>query len=145
MSEGKTHYEVLGLSPDADADQIRKRFRELARKYHPDVNPGPGAHEMFLRINQAYDVLGDATRRASYDLTLRDRARKQQPPPGGRPSPPPGAARAGGSRTGATAGRPGAGGSAASGRGTAGGGRGSRETKLMVGSPPPDYLHGPLH
>jgi curved DNA-binding protein CbpA len=78
VSNGKTHYEVLGLSPDASPEQVKKRFRELARKYHPDLNRDrPDYHELFLRINEAYETLNDASRRAAYDLTLRDHARRE--------------------------------------------------------------------
>ena len=77
MSDERTHYQVLGIPQDATADQIRKRFRELARKHHPDLNPHRlESHELFLRINHAYEVLSDPARRAAYDLDLRDRARR---------------------------------------------------------------------
>src|SRR6185503_16861733 len=69
---------VMGLAPDASAEQIRKRFRELARKYHPDLHrEHPEYHQIFLNINQAYEVLSDPSRRAHYDLELRDRARRE--------------------------------------------------------------------
>ncbi|MBE7447859.1 MAG: DnaJ domain-containing protein [Kofleriaceae bacterium] len=58
-------YEVLGVSKDADDAEIKRAFRELARKYHPDLNPG-GA-ETFKEINEAYAVLSDAQTRARYD------------------------------------------------------------------------------
>lgn len=78
MNEKRTHYQVMGLAPEATPEQVKKRFRELARKYHPDLHPDhPEYHEIFLRINQAYEVLNDAGRRASYDLTLRDQARRE--------------------------------------------------------------------
>jgi curved DNA-binding protein CbpA len=74
----KTHYELLGLAADATPQQVKQRFRELARQHHPDVNPDrPESHELFLRINQAYEVLSDPSRRARYDLDLRDRARRE--------------------------------------------------------------------
>ncbi len=95
MSEGKTHYEVLGLAQDASPDEIKRRFRELALKYHPDRNRDrPEFHELFIRINGAYEVLNDPNRRAAYDLNLRDEARRAAarkatapPPPPGRPGP----------------------------------------------------------
>lgn len=77
VSEERSHYDVLGLSRDASPEAIRRRFRELARREHPDSNPDPAAHERFLRINEAYLVLGDQARRASYDLLLRDRERRR--------------------------------------------------------------------
>lgn len=74
----KTHYEVMGLEPTCGLDDIRKRFRELARKYHPDLHRDhPEYHEVFVRISQAYEVLSDQNRRARYDLDLRDRARRE--------------------------------------------------------------------
>lgn len=77
MSE-RTHYEVLELPQDATVDQVKKRFRELARKYHPDLHQDhPEYHEIFVRITQAYEVLSDATRRAYYDLDLRQKSRRQ--------------------------------------------------------------------
>lgn len=74
----QTHYQVLGVEPTASAEEIKRRFRELARKYHPDVCPDKlASHQMFVRITEAYQVLSDATRRADYDLTLRDRSQRQ--------------------------------------------------------------------
>lgn len=79
MSDERTHYEVMGLPTDATPEQIKKRFRELARTYHPDLNPGkPEFHAILRRINQAYDTLNDPTRRASYDLNLADEARRRR-------------------------------------------------------------------
>jgi hypothetical protein len=77
LATQRTHYEVLGLPQDASTDDIKRRYRELARRYHPDLNKErPDANEVFIRIGEAYAVLGDATRRAAYDLMLRDQARK---------------------------------------------------------------------
>ncbi|MER3558657.1 MAG: hypothetical protein C4336_03710 [Armatimonadota bacterium] len=69
----KNHYETLGLPFGASAEQIRKRYRELVRRYHPDVNPSPEAKEQFLRIQEAYQVLSDPERRRHYDALLRMR------------------------------------------------------------------------
>src|SRR4051812_40084499 len=78
VTDPKTHYEIMGLAQDATPEQVKRRFRELARKFHPDLHPDrPEFHAVLLRINQAYDVLSDVNRRASYDLTLRDQARRQ--------------------------------------------------------------------
>ena len=64
----KDYYEILGVSPDAEKKQIQHTFRKLARKYHPDVNPGnKEAEEKFKTINEAYQVLSDPEKRKKYD------------------------------------------------------------------------------
>src|SRR5437867_13450283 len=64
----KDYYKTLGVSRDASADDIRKAFRKLARKYHPDVNPGDTKSEnRFKEINEAYEVLSDPDKRKKYD------------------------------------------------------------------------------
>src|SRR5215469_1308359 len=64
----KDYYETLGVKKSASADDIRKAFRKLARKYHPDVNPGDkSAEERFKAISEANDVLSDAKKRKIYD------------------------------------------------------------------------------
>src|SRR2546429_8644258 len=61
-------YELLGVSRDAKADEIRKSYRRLARKYHPDLNPGDkAAEDRFKKLQEAYDVLSDAKKRQMYD------------------------------------------------------------------------------
>ena len=66
--EEKDLYAALGVSRDADEDQIRKSYRQLARRYHPDVNPNDKkAEERFKEISFAYDVLSDPEKRARYD------------------------------------------------------------------------------
>ncbi|HLH79157.1 MAG TPA: J domain-containing protein [Chthonomonas sp.] len=64
----KSYYEILGVARNATADEIKKAYRRLARKYHPDLNPGnKEAEERFKRIQEAYDVLSDPEKRARYD------------------------------------------------------------------------------
>src|SRR5215208_5532562 len=61
-------YEVLGVSRDADEKEIKKTFRRVARELHPDVNRhDPGAEEKFKEAAEAYEILSDAERRATYD------------------------------------------------------------------------------
>ncbi|MBV8049909.1 MAG: J domain-containing protein [Acidobacteriaceae bacterium] len=64
----KDYYEILGVKKSASADDIRKAFRKLARKYHPDVNPGDkSAEEKFKAISEANDILSDPKKRKIYD------------------------------------------------------------------------------
>ena len=66
MSEKRDYYEVLGVSKDADAKEIKKAYRKLAMKYHPDKNPGDkAAEEKFKEINEAYEVLSDEEKRST--------------------------------------------------------------------------------
>ena len=68
LSEKRDYYEVLGVSKDADAKEIKKAYRKLAMKYHPDKNPGnKEAEEKFKEINEAYEVLSDEEKRSTYD------------------------------------------------------------------------------
>ena len=60
-------YETLGVSEKASADEIKKAYRRLARKYHPDINKDPGAEDKFKEINAAYEILSDEKKRAQYD------------------------------------------------------------------------------
>lgn len=60
-------YDILGISRNADQDDLKRAYRRLARKYHPDVNKDPGAEDTFKEINRAYEVLSEPETRARYD------------------------------------------------------------------------------
>src|SRR6185369_1192429 len=62
------YYETLGVPKSASADDVRKAYRKLARKYHPDLNPGDKSSEArFKNVQEAYDILGDPKKRQMYD------------------------------------------------------------------------------
>lgn len=63
----RDYYEVLGISKNASADEIKRAYRKLARQHHPDVNKEPGSAEKFKEINEAYQVLSDPNKRSQYD------------------------------------------------------------------------------
>jgi len=65
-----TYYEVLGVGPTAEAETLRKAYRRLAQKHHPDVSKDPRAHENMARINEAFETLIDPSRRSEYDARL---------------------------------------------------------------------------
>src|SRR5215472_14990403 len=80
------YYELLGVSRSASAKDIRAAFRKLARKYHPDLNPGDkSAEEKFKQLQEAYDVLSDSKKRQMYDQYgfYSDNFQGGAPPPGG--------------------------------------------------------------
>lgn len=67
MAEKRDYYEVLGVSRTAAEEDLKKAYRRLARQYHPDVNKDPEAEARFKEVNEAYEVLHDAEKRAAYD------------------------------------------------------------------------------
>ncbi|TCN01554.1 molecular chaperone DnaJ [Paenibacillus sp. BK033] len=67
MADKRDYYEVLGVSKGASGDEIKKAYRQLARKYHPDVNKEADAETKFKEVKEAYDVLSDDGQRARYD------------------------------------------------------------------------------
>ena len=68
----RDYYDVLGVSPDAGADEIKRAYRQLARRYHPDIS-GEDRATAFLELSRAYDVLRDPARRRHYDTRLGSR------------------------------------------------------------------------
>ena len=79
----KDYYEVLGVTRNADADGVKRAYRKLARKYHPDVSKEKNAENKFKELQEAYEVLRDPEKRAAYDQLGRDYRPGQQfrPPP----------------------------------------------------------------
>jgi molecular chaperone DnaJ len=67
VAEKRDYYEVLGVDRNASIDDIKKAYRKLAMKYHPDMNKEPGAEEKFKEISEAYAVLSDEQKRSQYD------------------------------------------------------------------------------
>lgn len=68
MPASYNYYNILGLSKEANAAEIKSAYRQLAMKYHPDQNSGPEAHKQFVAINAAYSVLSDPFKRKLYDV-----------------------------------------------------------------------------
>ena len=67
MADKRDVYETLGVSKSASADEIKQAYRRMAKKYHPDLNHEPGAAEKFKEVQEAYDILSDADKKARYD------------------------------------------------------------------------------
>jgi DnaJ-class molecular chaperone len=72
----RDYYDVLGVSPDAGAAEIKRAYRQLARRYHPDIS-GDDRGSAFLEVSRAYEVLRDPDRRRSYDARLSARGRSE--------------------------------------------------------------------
>src|ERR1041385_2291368 len=90
MANKQDYYEILGIKRDAKPEEIKKAYRRLARKYHPDVNPGDkAAEERFKAMSEAHDVLSDPKKRSVYDRfgqyseNLADAAARGAGPSGG--------------------------------------------------------------
>jgi curved DNA-binding protein len=79
----RDYYEILGVTRGADADEVKRAYRKLARKFHPDVSKEKNAEEKFKEVQEAYEVLRDTDKRAAYDHLGRDFRNGQQfrPPP----------------------------------------------------------------
>ena len=84
----KDYYQILGVAREASADDIRKAYRKLARKYHPDVSKEADAGARMAEINEAHDVLRDDEKRTAYDALADRVARGGQPGSGGFEAPP---------------------------------------------------------
>lgn len=83
--EFKDYYKILEVSPEAAVEDIKKSYRKLARKYHPDVNKEAGAEEKFKEISEAYEAIGSAEKREAYDQLRKGGYHAGQdfrPPPG---------------------------------------------------------------
>ncbi|XP_062230663.1 uncharacterized protein LOC133928373 isoform X1 [Phragmites australis] len=78
---GVDYYKVLGVGRGATEDELKKAYRRLAMKYHPDKNPSPQADSLFKQVSEAYDVLSDPQKRAVYDQYGEDGLKAGAPPP----------------------------------------------------------------
>ena len=71
MADKRDYYEVLGVNKNATENEIKHAYRKLAKKYHPDMNPGDkNAEEKFKEATEAYEVLSDPEKRRKYDLSF---------------------------------------------------------------------------
>lgn len=87
MESARDYYIVLGVTKDASTEDIKRAYRALAKKYHPDINKSTGSEEMFKGISEAYQVLSDPSQRAEYDslrvpkAKIREEAAEPAPEP----------------------------------------------------------------
>ena len=63
----ESYYDILGVQENADQDSIKKAYRTMAKRYHPDRNKDAGAEERFKKITEAYENIGDDSKRVEYD------------------------------------------------------------------------------
>ena len=93
MATKRDYYEVLGIDRSASEEELKRAFRKLAFKYHPDRNRDDGAEEKFKEINEAYEVLSNPEKRSSYDrqrvMRVRVRPAQARPKWAYQPSPAP--------------------------------------------------------
>ena len=87
MADNKDFYEILGVSRDASVEEIKKAYRRLALKWHPDRNKDPEAEKKFKEINEAYEVLSDPAKRQAYDQFGHEAFRQGFPGAGGQEGP----------------------------------------------------------
>ncbi|MEP0369070.1 MAG: J domain-containing protein [Cyclobacteriaceae bacterium] len=76
-----THYEILGVNPDATHTEIKSSYRRLVKQYHPDLNPSEAAKELIRKITMAYEILSDPAKKQSYDWQLIGYATVAEPEP----------------------------------------------------------------
>jgi len=67
MSEKRDYYKVLGVSKNSSQDEIKKAYRKLVKKYHPDVNDAKDAEQKFKEVQESYEILSDESKRKAYD------------------------------------------------------------------------------
>ena len=78
--DNKDYYQILGLTPDASPDEIKRMYRQLVKQLHPDVSGDPGSAKQFSEIDEAYDVLGNAQAKWEYDRLIGPAKRDDQNP-----------------------------------------------------------------